>query len=224
MKHIDTQLSRDPRFVAATDRLNELKSELTACERKRDSVQSGIGTLASQRDIVATEAAALLSGHQADPTALRRDDLVRTLDELDHKTAVLRQAVDMQRGIVADLRAEIGTAIAIDLLPQHRENVAAVVEAALQLATALQAERELRDDLIENDVPFCGIVRPMALRGFDLRDGQSMLTRWLLEALEHGFVKAADLPDILHKHIPAKASRPSAPVTRRVAADGWLAA
>lgn len=223
MKPINTQLSRDPRYVAATARLNELKSELTAAEKKRSDVQGGLGSLTTLRDIVASEAQALLAGHQADPATARREDLMRTLDELEHRTAVLRQAVDLQRGIVADLRAEIGQAIAADLLPQHKANVLAVVEAALTLSTALQAEAELRDTLTENDVPSCGIIRAMPLRGFDLRDGQSTLSRWLLECLEHGFVKAADLPDIVRDRVPPKA-KPAAPVTRRANAEGWLAA
>jgi len=98
-----------------------------------------------------------------------RAAVLRTIDDLTHRIAVLRQAVDMQRGIVERLRCEIGAAIASEMLPQHTANVAAIVDAALQLSIALQAEKELRDSLTEQDIPFCSIIRGHALAGIRSR-------------------------------------------------------
>lgn len=224
-KHIeiDIRLERDPRYVTAKARYTELKSELDALERQRDEVNSGIGLLKnSHSDLISQEAMTLLSGAPtADQSILKREEMVRTLAELTHRLAVLRQAVLMQRHIMESARSEVGEAIASDLLPQHRHNVSAVIEAALQLSVALQAEAELRDTLIENMVPFSSVLRAMPLHGFDLGDNQSKFSRYLLECYEHGLIGAGDLPDVVRDRLPPKAKPTPKPAARQANKDGW---
>lgn len=219
---IDIRLERDERYVAAKARYTELQTELNALERQRDDVQAGIGSLTSgARDRIDQEATALLSGTPG-PENLNRATLTKTLNELMHRLAVLRSAVEMQKGIVADLRGVVGMAIATDLLPQHKANVARVAETLIQLSAALEAEAKLRDDLFVNDVPYSAVIRPMALPGVGrLSDNQSRSFRYLLECETYGFVKAADLPDVVRAQIPPPA-KPMPAQALAVDPDGWV--
>ena len=222
---IDMRLEREPRYTAATARYTELRTELDSLERQRDAVQAGIGSLASRaRDQIAEEATLMLSGTPApDPANLKREALIKTLDDLTHRLAVLRAAVAMQQNIVGKLRSEVSNAIARDMLPQHRANVGAVVDALLQLNAALEAEADLRETLNENNVSYISVMRPMPISGFGtLRDSQGRIFRYLLECHEYGFVAASDLPDVVRDKIPPPAKPASKPVAR--SNDGWFGA
>lgn len=214
-----TTLDSDPRYAAARDRYVALQTELSGLDSQRTTALAGLGSLTQPHDIIRDEAATLLSGSEAS-TPQNRTEIVRTIDDLTHRIAVLRQAVAMQRDIVEKLRYEIGAAIASQCLPQHKANIAAIIDAALTLATALQAERELRDELTENGIVFSSVLRAMPIPGFDLRDDQSRLSRYLLECEEQGFCKAGDLPDIVRERIPPKTKRTAPPATGNSGA--WL--
>lgn len=221
---IDIRPERDPRYTAAKARYTELKRELDALERQRDDVQTGIGSLASRaRDQIAEEATLMLSGTPApDPANLKREALIKTLDDLTHRLAVLRAAVAMQRDIVGKLLGEVSNAIARDMLPRHRANVGAVVEALLQLNAALEAEADLRETLNENNVSYMSVMRPMPISGFGtLRDNQGRIFRYLLECHEYGFVAAPDLPDVVRDQIPPPVKSALNLVAR--SNDGWAA-
>ena len=206
---IDIRLERDPNFSAAKARFTELQKELTALERQRDNAESGIGSQTSgARDRVAEEATALLSGAPAAANP-NREALMKTLDELTHRLAVLRSAVELQRGIVSKLRAEVGKAIATDLLPQHRANAQAVARAVFQLNAALEVEHDLRETLNQNGVPYSSCIRPMPFPGFGLlRDPTSRAAAYLLEAYEYAFITPAELPDNLKPFAAAKKRKP----------------
>lgn len=215
-------LCRDPRYVAASVRHTELQRELSTLDSQLVSAYSGLGSLTAPQDAIRNEASALLEGAAIVPTS-DRAAVIRTIDDLTHRIAVLRQAVEMQRSIVERLRCEIGGAIASESLPRHVANVAAVVDAAITLSTALQAERELRDELIENDIPFSATIRAMPLPGFDLRDDQSRLSRYLSESFEHGFVQAAALPDLVRERLSNKPKPQPRSASKTADFDGWAA-
>lgn len=221
MKNIT--LDRDPRYTAARDRYTELQKELSGLDNQLNVAYGGLGSLTEPRDIIRDEASALLSGATPAP-ASDRSAIIRTIDELTHRIAVLRQAVTMQKSIVDNLRAEVGTAIARDLLPQHSANVAAVIDAAITLSTALQAEQELRDTLTELGIPFSSVLRAMPIPGFNLRDDQSRLSHYLLECYEYGLVKSGDLPDVVRERLPKKVKQTPKPAANVANSEGWLAA
>lgn len=221
MKNIT--LDRDHRYTAAHTRHTELQHELSGLEQSVTTAYCGLSSLSESRDLIRDEAAALLEGASVIPTA-DRAAVLRTIDDLNHRIAVLRQAVDMQRGIVNRLRGEVGNAIAAELLPQHLANVKAIVDAAIQLSVALQAEQGLRDTLIERDVPFTAVLRAMPLPGFNLRDDQSRLSRYLVECYEQGFVKAGDLPDVVRDRLPRKVKPQPRIAAHAANGDGWMAA
>lgn len=224
---IDIRLERDPRYVAAVAHYTNLKTELDALERKCDDVQSGLGSLAGQaHNRLTEEATALLSGAVTTAT-LTRETLTKTLGELTHKVAVLREAVSMQKNIVAELRAVVGKEIAIDLLPQHKANVAAVFKALIQLNAAAQTHFDLCDSLHQNNVPSSGYIRPMSIPGLGLlSDKFSRASMFVLEAYEYDFITLAEVPDGLKEWARAKKSKPVRAVSAPAAAnvDGWVGA
>jgi len=222
-KPVDTRLERDPRYAVAKARYAELNAELNALQGARDEAQTGLSSLVpGVRNLIDVEAAAMLTGTPAPDLAhLKRERMAASLDDLTHKLAVHRSAVDMQKRIVDQLRGEVSNAICRDSLPQHRANVAGVIEAALALCTALEQERELRDSLEDAGVLHSGSIRPMPIGGFGrLADDQSRISKFLLECHQFGFIDAADLPDVIRDRIPSKAKAQPAPVARRN--DGWL--
>lgn len=219
--NIDIRLERDPNYSAAKAKLYELQSEVSTLEGQRNDADAGVfNATETHTDRLRIEASALLSGGPV--FVPERERLTRTLTELARRLAVVREAVSMQRQIVDGLRSEIGTQIATDLLPQHRANVKAVIAAALKLNQAVEAEAALRDSLIQADVPFSGVIRPMGINGFTLRDNQGRLTRYLLECEAEGFCDASDLPEMVLRQIVPRAKPTPATVTRRANADGWL--
>jgi hypothetical protein len=220
---IDIRLERDPRYVAAKTRYTELQHELNALEIQLSDTLTNLNSINSVvHDRIAEEAKALLSGGQYAAKS-SRDLLTKTLSELNHKIRVLREAVSMQKNIVSELAADVGKQIATALLPEHKANVSAVIVAVLKLAEALEDESALYQALFDSCVPTCGVLRPMPFTGVGLlRDSQSRITRYLLECEEYGFVRAADLPDVVRAQIPPKAKPVPVQAARGANADGWL--
>lgn len=223
---INVSLTRNPRYSEAKGRFNELQAEFNALERQRDDMLAGIGSLASSaRNRIEEEATAMLSGKPAPDTTKSREDMIKSADELTHRLAVLREAVALQRRIVDEIQAQVGKAIAIDLLPQHKANVTAVIEALLHLNAALEAEAELRETLNDEGVMYLqGGIRPMPLGGVQtLANNQGRIFKYLMECYEHGYIKAADLPDVVRDAIPPPA-KPEPKQVARPNPDGWLMA
>lgn len=222
-KTIDKTLDRDPAYVEASERYIALQVELSNLEKQRTEIVSGLSSLFNSRQqAIHDQAASLLSGaaHDAGKVA-RRDELHRNLEELQHRIAVLNEAVIMQRAIVANARTKVSREICADLAPRHAANVSAIARAALVLAEAVAAEATLRDELIANGVEFAGYLRAMPMHGFNLRDSQSRLTRYLLECHEYGFLAADELPAVVRQHIPPKAKPASKAQAATATADGW---
>lgn len=219
MKNVTT-LNSDPRYTAARDRYTALQTELTGLANQLNGAYSDASILAQPQDLIRDEASAMLEGAPPPPAA-NRAAIIKTIDDLNHRIAVLRQAVAMQRDILEKLTCEIGATIARECLPQHKANIAAIIDAALTLAAALQAEKELRDSMTENNIVFSSVIRAMPIPGFDLRDDQSRLSRYLLECHEYGYCKAGNLPDIVRDRIPPKAKRTHLPATAAAIGDAW---
>ncbi len=204
MSKINTQLTRDPRFVEAQAKLTELKTDLNELERQRDEVNAGLLRLPSQRDLIQSEASLLLDGKSQ--AATTRDTLIRSLTQLSHRVNVLREAIEIQKGRVLQVRTEVSKVIAAEVEPAHREAVASIARAVLNLAEAVQREHEIREDLALNDVMYSATLRPMTIGGFLLEEGQGRAARFLLEAAEHGYIDPKMLPASVRKWIPTKPS------------------
>lgn len=218
---IDTRPERDPRYVAAKARQYELQAELARAEKERSNLQDGIQSLASRaKDRLAAEAQALLSGEQA-PEVKKRQQLTDSLGEVEHRIAVLREAIVIQRDIVAGLTSEISRMICADVKPIYRDRVRASINVALALEEASRAERELRHELISNGVQFTAHLRPMPIPDFNLSDRYGWLARFLFEAEEFGFITASELPASLRAYLPSR-TKPEPKSEPKATNDGWL--
>ncbi|NKE64517.1 hypothetical protein RAMLITH_01680 [Ramlibacter sp. RBP-2] len=219
---VDTRLERDPRYSAAWNRYTELQLQLREAERQRQEIQQQMGNTGSDtRNAIRAEANALLSESAAAGIA-KRDEVARSLGEVTHRIAVLREAVGLQKQVVEGLRAEVSLAICADLLPTHQAHVRAVALAAIGLADHVRTEWELRDRLAQNGV-LGGHLRPMPLRGFNLTEPNSTISQFLLEAARYGFIEAAELPEHVRKWIPpAPQQVPAVKPAKRAAKEGWL--
>jgi hypothetical protein len=221
-KTIDVTLERDAAYVEATERLLALTVELSNLEKQRNEIESGIASLASQRlQTIHDQAAAMLSGATV-PDPQKREALTRSLEEMTHRIAVLREAVSMQRSIVANERSRVSREICADLAPRHAANVAAVARAAVALAEAVAAEAALRRELSDNGVEFAGHLRAMPIKGFLIAEDYSTVSRYLLECSEFGFLAADELPAVVRKRIPTTASRAGIVQAATVKAGDWL--
>lgn len=215
------RLERDPRYSAAWNRYTELQLQLREAERQRQEIQQQMGNTGSDtRNAIRDEAKALLSESAAAGIA-QRDEIVRSLGEVTHRIAVLRQAIELQKQVVEGLRAEVSRAICADLLPTHQAHVRAVALAAIGLADHVRAEWELRDRLAQNGV-LSGHLRPMPLRGFNLTEPNSTISQFLLEAERYGFIQAADLPEHVRQWIPPAPQAAPVVKPKRPAKEGWL--
>lgn len=228
-KDIDIRLQRDPRYVAAEAKLTELKITLNDLERAKDAELAILnGTTSYKKRQSPIEFAAQQMIYTGAMVAIPESaDIVsrKKYEELSDKVSVLRLAVQMQRDAIARLRAEISEKICRELLPLHIKNVKGIVDALLVLNEALEQESDLRASCVHEDVWRDHIIRSMSVPALGLlRDENSRISRYMREAVEFGFVDAADMPEAVRKHLPKKAN----PVTRLVQKlkdnDGWVGA
>jgi len=221
VKPVNTKLTRDPRYIEATERLTALKTESNDLERQRSEVETGLSRYPSERDLITNEATALLDG--TSEKATRRTELMRNREQLAHRLQVVREAIEIQRGRVATLTTEISAAICKEIEPEHRRLVAEVAAAVLVLAEASQAEADLREQLTLDGVLYSAHLRPMAAPGFLVSDPHCRAAHYLIEAAQHGYISESSLPAIYRKWIPPKETKKPAPKAQRnaEAQDGW---
>lgn len=223
-KQIDIRLERDPRYLAAKERLTELQIELLSIDRQRNDVLTDINANENYtKNKIEEEALALLSKGTA-PKTSDRETMINMLEELTHRFRVLSAAVELQKRAVADLRSEVGKAIAIDMLPQHKANVAAVIKAVFQLNAAMEAEANLRTALYDNDVPYSSYIIPMPFPGFGLlRDPNSRVSNFVIDCFSRDFITLAEVPDKLREWARAKKTGPVRATAPLGAGDpdGW---
>jgi hypothetical protein len=75
------------------------------------------------------------------------------------------------------------------LRPRHREIVGATAAALRQLSEALKDERDFREALIEADIDFTGVLRPMPFAAAGtLDDENSHATNWMRDARDAGLL------------------------------------
>lgn len=222
--NMNMTLTRDPRYTAEKRKLEEFQHELSKLETERNDVLNQINRSDKpKKSKLDLRAEAILAGGVDAELPTGANQAHKTYAQLSEKIVVLLHAIGMQKQIVAELAAEASKEITLEALPQHKKNVFAIAVAAIKLSEALAAEAKLRDDLLQNDVNYLSHIRPMAFRGVgSLSDGQSAVSRYLLECYEHGFLTKRELPDCLEKYIPSKAAPAKPVIASRVDNDGWL--
>lgn len=222
MQQINISLERDGRYVAAKGKLIELQHELKRLENERSNSLAQINQKnldnKHHKSRLDLQAESLLDNGSDSSIPISANAARQTYSQLTEKIIVVMHAITIQRARLADLTDEISKEIALECLPEHQANVAAIVGALLKLESALAAESKLRDDLYGNGIAYQSYIRPMPLRGIGLlSDHQSAVSRYLLECLENGFIAKRDIPESLHKYIPSRGDeKKSKPITEKI--------
>jgi hypothetical protein len=229
LKDSDIRLERDARYVTAAAKLTELKSELNTLEQQRIGQQSHLADVKDdgQQSALDMAAKALLSEDITIESPTQVKDVIRkSIEDLDHRIAVLRRACELQKSTVGALTAEIGKQISLELKPAHAENVRKVIAALLVLDEAIGAESDLRDTCNERGIPISAHIRAMPVHSIGrLKDENSRLSAYIREAVEFGMIDAADVPAIVRDRLPPPPKPAAKPAGRSKAqAEGWLAA
>jgi len=218
-------LDRDQRYTAAKQKLTELQHQLTGLELERSQSldlmnQKSIDNK-PQKSRLDLQAESLLDNGSDSDIPISANAARKTYAELTEKIMVVMRAITIQRSRLTELTDEISKEIALECLPQHQSNVAAIVGALIKLESALAAESGLRDELYHNGVEYQAHIRPMPFRSVGLlADQNSAVSRYLLESLDHGFITKLDLPSCLHKHIPSRAET-TQPTAKTLKSD-WV--
>jgi len=229
LKDGDIRLERDQRYVTATAKLTELKSELNALEQQRNDRQTNLAGIKDDERTSALDMAAkalLSEGVTIESPAQIKEVILKSIEELGHRIAVLRRACELQKSTVGELTAEIGKQISLELMPTHAENVRKVIAVLLVLDEAIGAESDLRDTCKERGIPISAHIRAMPVHSIGrLKDENSRLSAYIKEAVEFGMIDAADVPAIVRDRLPPPPKPAAKPAGRSKAqAEGWLAA
>lgn len=177
-----------PEWLAAKVRLAELQTELADLERQYtaglQSMQEAERVRAADR--LTAEAEALLGGGDtpAGPAITREQ-----LETLTHRRHLLQRAVELQRGRMLTMRAELSAAICKNLRPTYAAIIKDLAAKVAALAEVAEAERLFREELRDGDVAFCGHLPPVPLRGgWDRSDEYSPSAMFHREARQGGYL------------------------------------
>jgi hypothetical protein len=146
------KLTEDPTYLAAEQKLTELKAQRGEIEQQLAGMATGRVEHVPSIDRAAQ---ALLNGTPADAA----NDQQR--DELSEKLRVVERAIEMQRKTVDGERARVSREVCQAALPAHKQNVAKVGRALAALAEAAAKEETLREELLAAGVSLGATIRPM---------------------------------------------------------------
>lgn len=224
-------LADDPTFAAAAAKYVELQGRLNGANARHALVISELNAAAATpgRRVNAVESAAYtLLGIDGGAVSVGANTarLREEFADVTEDRQVLAAAVEIQKGIVANLRAEVSRRIIAGLLPAHRQMVRNIIKCVTDLDAALAVEHDLRDELFQRNIGLADM-RAMPMAGFGrLADPNSRASAYLIEACEHGFIDISELPEKLQPLARAKVAKPTPapqPAKRSAArAEGWL--
>lgn len=222
-------LTDDAAYAAAKAKLTELQAEVSKATARRNEVLGLLNDAAqnpsSRLSLITQKAYQLLGGDSTSPDA-NTSALRAELAALSETVAVHTEAVRIQREAVEKLHAQASKHVIAEALPHHKQMVREIIKQITALDTALEAERELRQGLVDAGV-YLGEVRPMNLPGFGrIADVNSRAAQYLIETCEYGYISVNDLPENLRPLARAKLHRdaPVVPMRAKVDPDGWQAA
>jgi hypothetical protein len=182
----------DKVFSAEQAKLVDLQHRFNDADRRWHSCQAALTRKPPNPLDVAADK--LLTG---DDSVLDRRVVDHRLElaGIDHERQVLRRAIEMQRQVLERERFRVGREVCEALRPAHREIVQKLADALIALGRVAAEEIDFRNALDEKGVPFAGFLRPMPINRLgNPRDGNSMLARWLLEAVEFDLISSDAIP------------------------------
>lgn len=213
------KLSDNKEYAAASNKLADLRLQLTDAEGKRDAIliDMHFGKGRPQRNPI-QEAAEKMLESGSSPEITDEAKLLESYQDLITRISVISAAIRLQEQIVMDKRSALSFEVVERFKPVHHENVRKVVTKLKELDEALTAEEDLREGL--NLAGFVtGQLRPMCILELgSLRDIYSCTSRYLIEACKEGFIDQSDLPENFPKMAPPPSPEPKNPVSKALKA------
>lgn len=136
-------------FVEARDKLRQIAAEFNAATAELTEIDKNIELLSRARECQIDEAArARLDGK---PTQMR-EALVKSRQDIQLKVDVARRALMLQTDAFQAIKRKRTGEVIEQIRPVHSKLLAAVLDAAVALSSALEAEESLRIELAREDV------------------------------------------------------------------------
>ncbi|MCE5267224.1 MAG: hypothetical protein LLG00_05005 [Planctomycetaceae bacterium] len=149
------RLSDFPAVVSAEARLRELRNDYAECRTAYSAESAELQQSPAAVEILRQEAAALTTAGSA--SALRGEsDIRRTMEELQHRCAVLSEAILQQRGLVDRARLEASKIICANVESDWLGHCKAIRAALRTLLPVIERERAFRQALADDGVVLSG--------------------------------------------------------------------
>jgi len=174
-------------------KLMSLREKIEVEEKELNQPSKGV--LEEIEDAKQKNINAVLAG--ADPADINYVEIYRNnlYNKTQKRIKVYRLAEEKQKKILDNVRSDISRTIATKVKPKYEDIINNMCIAWIELGKYVIQERDLRESLNDNDIAFTGEFTAMPIYGVgDPRIYNSRFSGWLIEAVERGYFKSADIP------------------------------
>ncbi len=178
---VSLDLRQFENYRKAEDKVSSLQEQRAALSARIAELDQ---KLSSDRNLDA-EAAALLDSEDNGLVKLSLAEERRTGRQ---RLRVLEKAIELGKRQLGGIRTTCSQKIAEKVRPEYAACLREVAKSAVALAEASEKEREFRENLIDRDIAFTGVLPPVGAAFQDigrLSDPQSQISRFLGELKEH---------------------------------------
>ena len=185
-KGLDLNPMNDAGYRTASDKAQELRGELAACDEAINNVTAARARRVRASDMLRSRATALLDG---EPDPADDQPTREQLGDLYDRRVLLRAAIELQdQRATAEHRRVSGEIIAA-ARPGYSEIVKRMAHAIEELARVAEEERVFRERLLDAGIAGVPNLPPMPYAQLGrLADSYSDASRWLREAREAGLI------------------------------------
>jgi hypothetical protein len=199
-----------PEYAAASDKLNELhkrSAELTALIRplSEEAARTQVSWVAQSpkhkpKPVERHAGAAALLGDLLPPLTPEELDPPpprpswpgeAELRALGAENEAIHEAIKLLQPVWARARAQGSKKVCERRMPEYRQLVANLVAAAKQFGDVLLEHHEFVDEIRRQGASW-SFLRPLNLESFGSLDGNSPVTRMIVEAIENGHVPSVE--------------------------------
>jgi len=179
-----------PEYHQAVEKLErDLKPRLATLEARRTALLGGLSRATASEELTA-RAAALLDDDVIPRPARDREAAQKDFDTVEDEIHVLRRALELQQGVVANTHRRWSELVCQRLAPSHREQVRRIADGIRVLSDALTEHGTFTEMLNDAGVSFTATLRPMPFAGDSLRLDRewSNANLWMADAREAGLL------------------------------------
>jgi hypothetical protein len=203
------KLSDNKEYVAASNKLADLRLQLVETEGKRDALLLEIHEGRPQLNPI-QEAAERMLGDGPSTEIISEAKLRESYQDLITRISVIRTAIQLQEQVVLDKRSAASFEVVQRFRPVHHENVRKIVAKLKELDEILNAEADLREGLSLGGFAASSLIPMNILELGLLSDPDSRVYRYFLEAYREGFIGQSELPE----NFPNMTREPKNPVAK----------